>query len=238
MPGDPVIGLVIATMLEAEPFIKGLALAECETAHFPIYANHPHPSLPHQGEGEKEGGSFSASARRRIYLIISGIGKANAAMACSYLIQRYHPVCLCNAGASGAVSTSFQLGEFCHITKVIEPDRPNLTTGVSHTHIPDVIDGFSTAILATQDRPVRDPAGRKRIAMDAQLVDMEGSAVVQACKCFRTKCYLFKFVSDTPDHGTSNDIVKNITLHRNAFFRFFHDTVLTRIIDTSSHSKV
>jgi len=209
MPGDPVIGLVIATMLEAEPFIKGLALAESETEPFPVYS------------------------KDRMYLIISGIGKANAAIACAYLIQRYHPVCICNAGAAGAVSASYHLGECRYITKTIEPDRPDLTTGVFHTQTPDVIDGFPTAVLATQDRPVRDPAERKRLAMDAQLVDMEGASVVQACMRFRTKCYLFKFVSDTPDHDTSDDIVKNITLHRNAFFHFFHDTALPRIIDIS-----
>lgn len=231
MPGDPVIGLVIATMLEAEPFIKELALAESETAPFPVYTNHPHPSLSHQEGGEKEGSFFSA--RGRIYLIISGIGKANAAMACAYLIQRYHPSCLCNAGAAGAVVSSYRIGECRHITKVIEPDRPDLTTGISPIQIPDVIDGFPTSILATQDKPVRDPAERKRIAPDAQLVDMEGAAVVQTCHRFRTKCYLFKFVSDTPDHDTSDDIVKNIRFHRDAFFHFFHDMVLTRIIDIS-----
>jgi nucleoside phosphorylase len=78
---------------------------------------------------------------------------------------------------------------------------------------------------------VRDPAERERIAMDAQIVDMEGASVVQACRRFHTKCYLFKFVSDTPDHSTSNDIVKNITFHRNAFFRFFRDMVLPRMFD-------
>ncbi|MCX5845669.1 MAG: hypothetical protein NTW12_04825 [Deltaproteobacteria bacterium] len=205
MSGDPVIGLVIATMLEAEPFISGFSLTECETEPFTVYG------------------------RDRIYLIISGIGKANAAMACAYLIQRYRPVCLCNAGAAGAVSASYRLGECRHITKVIEPDRPELRTGVYHTHIPDVIDGFPTAILATQDKPVRDSAERQRIAPDAQLVDMEGASVVQACRKFHTKCYLFKFVSDTPDHIESRDIEKNIVLCRDSFFHFFRDKVLPQL---------
>jgi adenosylhomocysteine nucleosidase len=210
MPCDPVIGLVIATMLEAEPFIDELVLVECETDPFSVYC------------------------KDCVYLIISGIGKANAAMASTHLIQHYHPAFICNAGAAGSVSALYRLGECYHIAKVIEPDRPELKTGIYHTHIPDVIDGLPTAVLATQDKPVRDSAERERIALEAQLVDMEGASVVQACKRFRTKCYLFKFVSDTPDHGTSNDIVKNITFHRNAFFHLFHDTVLARIIDTSS----
>jgi adenosylhomocysteine nucleosidase len=227
MSGNPVIGLVIATMLEAEPFIKGLALAECETEPFPIYG-----PLLHRGGGKKEGGSFPGSIR--IYLIISGIGKANAAMTCAYFIPRYHPVCVCNAGASGAVTASHRLGECRHITKIIEPDRPELKTGVCHIHIPDAIEGFPTAILATQDKPVRDPAEKERIALDAQLVDMEGASVVQTCRQFHTQCYLFKFVSDTPDHDTSDDIIKNITLYRDSFFHFFNNKALPRLVVVSS----
>jgi len=211
MSGDPVIGLVIATMLEAEPFINGFSLTECETDPFIVYG------------------------KDRLYLIISGIGKTNAAMACTYLIQHYHPMCLCNAGAAGAVSASYRLGERFHITKVIEPDRPELKTGVYHTHIPDVIDGFPTAIMATQDRPVRDRKEKDRIAPDAQLVDMEGASVVQVSRQFYTKCYLFKFVSDTPDHDTSDDIKTNIMLCRDSFFHFFHDKVLPRLTKQGDH---
>ena len=205
MSSDPVIGLIIATMLEADPFIKGLALAECETEPFPVYG--------------KDG----------IYLIISGIGKANAAMACTYFIEHYHPVCLCNLGAAGSADARFRLGECCHITKVIEPDRPELKTGIPHTHTPDVLDNFSTAVLATQNRAVRDQAERDRIARDAQLVDMEGASIAQACGHFGVKCFLFKFVSDTPDHRKSDDIERNIALYRDSFFQFFRDTALSRL---------
>jgi len=254
MSGGPVIGLVIATMLEAEPFISGFSLTECGRVPFPVYGihsrpvetphqhqnmsphhlsgDHPHPCLPLRGGGKKGGGSFPG--KDRLYLIISGIGKANAAMACTYLIQRYHPVCLCNAGAAGTVSASYRLGECRHITKIIEPDRPELRTGVYHAHIPDVIDGFPTATLATQDKAVRNPAEKERIAPDAQLVDMEGASVVQACRQFHVKCYLFKFVSDTPDHDTSGDIERNIALYRDTFFCFFYDKVLPRLVTVSS----
>ncbi|HYA15327.1 MAG TPA: 5'-methylthioadenosine/S-adenosylhomocysteine nucleosidase [Syntrophales bacterium] len=246
MSSDPVIGLVIATMLEAEPFIKGLALMECERNPFPIYGrpsrpmetshehqnmsphrlsgDHPHPSLPHQEGGKKGGGSFQG--KDGIYLIISGIGKANAAMACTYFIDRYHPACICNLGAAGSVNASYSLGECYHITNIIEPDRPELKTGIPHTHTPYFLDNFATAVLATQDRAVRDPAERDRIGRDAQLVDMEGGSITQACRHFGVKCFLFKFVSDTPDHRKSDDIERNIALCRDSFFQFFRDTVL------------
>ncbi|MBW2643233.1 MAG: hypothetical protein JRC89_07630, partial [Deltaproteobacteria bacterium] len=51
--------------------------------------------------------------------------------------------------------------------------------------------------------------------------DMEGASVAQACRKFNTKCFIFKFVSDTPDHARDEDIVGNIRLHRTRFYEFF-----------------
>lgn len=205
MSGNPVIGLVMATLLEAAPFIKDLSLREWESEPFGLY-----------GDG-------------RIVLIVSGIGKANAAMACAFLIQTRRPSLVCNLGAAGAADGRCALGECYHISRVIEPDRPHLRSGLPHEHLPDVLDGFALAALATQDRPLREPAERESVASSAQLVDMEGAAVVQACRRFGVKCFLFKFVSDTPDQRQNAEIVKNIELYRDAHSRFFKDSVLPRL---------
>ncbi|OHE17446.1 MAG: hypothetical protein A2X96_02195 [Syntrophobacterales bacterium GWC2_56_13] len=206
MPGNPVIGLVTATMLETVPLIGDLALREWESEPFVVYGDD------------------------RIALIISGIGRANAAMACAYLIQTRRPALVCNLGASGATDRQCRLGESYHIARVIEPDRPDLRSGLPHEQVPDVLDGFALATLATQDKPLRDPAERGKVAMHAQLADMEGAAVVQACRRFHVKCFLFKFVSDTPDHRQSDDIVRNIELYRDTHSLFFKDFALPRLL--------
>lgn len=206
MSGNPVIGLVMATLLEAVPFIRDLSLREWEAEPFSLYGDD------------------------RIALIISGIGKANAAMACAYLIQTRRPALVCNLGAAGAAGRRGELGECYHISKVIEPDRPGLKSGLPHEQLPAVLDGFAVAALATQDRPLRDPDERESVASSAQLADMEGAAVVQACRRFGVKCFLFKFVSDTPDQRQSAEIVKNIELYRDAHSRFFKDSVLPRLL--------
>ncbi len=206
MSGNPVIGLVMATLLEAVPFIRDLSLREWGAEPFSLYGDD------------------------RITLIISGIGKANAAMACAYLIQTRRPALVCNLGAAGAADRRCALGECYHISKVIEPDRPGLKSGLPHEHLPDVLDGFAVAALATQDRPLRDPDERESVASSAQLADMEGAAVVQACRRFGVNCFLFKFASDTPDQRQSAEIVKNIELYRNAHSRFFKDSVLPRLL--------
>lgn len=206
MSGNPVIGLVMATLLEAVPFIRDLSLREWGSEPFGLY-----------GDG-------------RIVLIVSGIGKANAAMACAHLIQTRRPSLVCNLGAAGAAGRRCALGESYHIDKVIEPDRPGLRSGLPHEQLPDVLDGFAVAALATQDRPLRDPAERESVASIAQLADMEGAAVVQACRRFDVKCFLFKFVSDTQDQRQNAEIVKNIELYRDAHSRFFKDSVLPRLL--------
>jgi adenosylhomocysteine nucleosidase len=204
------IGLMMATMLEAEPFISGLDLKQLETQPFRIY-----------GKGD-------------LILILSGIGKANASIAATYFIQRFNPSCLCNLGAAGAVDSGFSLGECFHVGHIIEPDRPDLRTDLPQEHIPDILDGFSTRTLATQDRPIREAAEREAVAVrKANLVDMEGAAFAQTCRRLARPGYLFKFVSDTPDHTTSNDIIANIALYRDAFFRFFQNEVLFRLKENS-----
>ena len=187
-------GLLMATMLEARPFVERLGLEKQERKPFEIYGN------------------------GKLALIISGIGKANAAAACSYLILRKKPSFVCNLGAAGAMSAEHSLGEIRHISKVLEPDRPELKSGRPHEHRPDVLKGFPTAILATQDKPMKSLEERKAVSLLAHLADMEGAAVVQTCRHFGTKCHVFKFVSDTPeDHA----IVKNIKRYRDNFCEFF-----------------
>lgn len=202
MSRNPVIGLVLATMLEAMPFLIDLKLEEYETGPFPVYGNDC------------------------LRVIISGVGKANAAMACSYFIYRHDPCVLCNLGAAGATDSRLELGQCRQIERIIEPDRPDLDTGLPHEQAPAVLEGFPSVTLATQDQPVREAAERGKIARLAELVDMEGASVGQTCRHFAKPCYVFKFVSDTPAHGLSSDIRTNVSLYREAFYLFFRKNVL------------
>ena len=197
MEKDTVTAIVMATMLEAKPFVLGMSLKQGQKKPFPLFQND------------------------NILLIISGIGKANAAMATTYSCYKFNPSCICNLGAAGATDFSHLLGEIFHINKIIEYDRPELTTGRPCIHKPDIVNGFQTAKLSTSDMAVLDPDERKEISINADLIDMEGASVVQACRKFNAKCFIFKFVSDTPDHARDEDIVENIRLHRTRFYEFF-----------------
>lgn len=210
MGTDFVTVIVMATMLEAKPFVLEMSLRQTQKAPFRLFQN---------------GG---------LYLIISGIGKANAAMATAYSCLELRPACVCNLGAAGATHSEYTLGEIFHIQKIVEPDRPDLKTGKPCVHKPDLLKGFKTTVLATSDRAVLDPNERKAISRIAGLIDMEGASVLQTCRAFKTDCYLFKFVSDTPDHIHDQDIVDYIRLYRNKFYDFFAETVKPMLLEPGS----
>lgn len=205
MAADPVVTLVMATRLEAQPFIDRLRLTALTQKPFATYG------------------------RDGLRLILSGIGKANAAMATAYACDHWQPPTICNLGAAGAVRTGIPLGAVRHVTRIIEYDRPLFATGRSHRHRPEVLEGFETGTLATGDRPVIDPAERVQMARKADLVDMEAAAVVQAGRRFAVPCRVFKFVSDTVEHTRDNQIVDNIRRLRGAFFEFWADQVRPRL---------
>lgn len=199
-------GIITATEREAGPFIKGLSLSleRAEESPFKIYT----------GNG--------------IALIISGIGKANAAMAALYLIEKYRPGRVYNIGVAGAASGKIEVGEIFHISKVAEPDRPRLSDGKTRILTPLVLEGFKTASLATQDRVILTAEERREASEYAELVDMEAASIIQACKLYGTRCCIFKIVSDTPEHDDTEMIQKNIKLVTESMFRFFVKSVLDR----------
>jgi nucleoside phosphorylase len=162
-------------------------------------------------------------------LIISGIGKANAAMAAFYCCGQFSPDILVNAGAAGSVDRAFPLGECYHVTRIVEYDRPDFSTGDPTIFHPSAVKGFQTATLATQDKPVILPGDRKNVSEIADLVDMEAASVVQACEKQRTPCLVFKYVTDTPDHTEDGDIVNHIRNYREQFFDFYINSVVLKL---------
>ena len=118
------------------------------------------------------------------------------------------------------------LGEFYHITEIVEYDRPDFKSGAPKIHTPRIIKGFKTSKLATQDKAVLLPEKRKKISEVAELVDMEAASVVQACKKLNVPCVVFKYVTDTPAHTNDHDIVNHIRQFRRPFYDFFINSVV------------
>jgi adenosylhomocysteine nucleosidase len=203
MTSKPVTAILMATKMEAAPFIQGLNLKKTEGALLPVFQN------------------------QNTLLVISGIGKANAAMAATFCCLVYPPDIVFNLGAAGALDQTLELGEVLQVSRILEPDRPDLRTSQPMVHLPATLPDFKSVSLTTQDRPMLSPMEREQVSQFASLADMEAASVVQVCRKFETPCHVFKFVSDTRDHDRGEDIVANIRSLRNDFFDFIRTKVLS-----------
>jgi len=190
-------GIVMATRLEAAPFIDSGLFACLEKKPFPVYQSN------------------------NFILILSGIGKAASAIASTLLITKYDREIMFNIGAAGSTTENISAGEIFHINAVIDYDRPSLAGNKPRYLTPCVLPDYQTSVLATQDVAVVSRKERKKVGQMASLVDMEGAAFVQACTIFDKKNYLFKIVTDTPAHTTDRDIIENIKKTREKLFVFF-----------------
>lgn len=197
MNKDKNIGLIMATYIEAKPFVEKIQWIGSAQNPFPVY--------------------YGAN----LVLVISGMGKTNAAAACSWLCATLEPACIVNLGAAGANRAGMTLGSFYHISQAFEIDRLHFKTGQPFSHRPDIIEGFDQARLASRDEPVTDPEERLKVSYIAELSDMEGAAIVQTAKKYQAKNFLFKFISDTPSHTTGNEIAAHIRQLRENAFDFF-----------------
>jgi len=203
MEKNSLTAIIMATMLEAKPFVSQMSLEPVSKKPFLIFK------------------------KKKLLLVICGIGKANAAMATAYCCTNYKPDTVFNIGAAGALIMSKKKGEMYQINKIIEHDRPNFKSGKPSVHNPSVMEGFKCAILSTSDKAAVSIEERKKAAVyGGELVDMEGASIVQACKRFQTPCYIFKYVSDTLEDIESNTIVDNIRQYRQKSAIFFKEQIL------------
>ena len=134
-------------------------------------------------------------------VLITGIGKTAAATAVAHALTSYDDVAgreVVNIGTAGA--------RHHHHEGLHEPG-----TVLNHDLNADAIRalgydpqerlrcGDGDLVLATGDVFVTDPVVRARLAQDADLVDMEGYAVVYAAQRFGVPVRLVKHVSDNAD---------------------------------------
>jgi adenosylhomocysteine nucleosidase len=188
-------GILMATRMEAKPFIKSGFFSLIEDKPFPVYKSKTH------------------------YLIISGIGKINANMASTYLMTKFTIDSMYNIGSAGAAAKNFRVGDILHINSVINYSK---TLSIKSESLkPDTLPSYKTESLATCDAPIISAEDRAIAGQKASLIDMEGFAFVNACKIFNTKSYLFKIITDTPADITEDEIILNIKNTRDLLYQFF-----------------
>lgn len=130
-------------------------------------------------------------------ILVTGVGKVNAAIAVSTILGSHRPSSIVNLGTAGALRDGVTGTHV--IGTVIQHDLDDAAIfdllGI-HVAEPIALTSDSGTVLATGDRFISSSAVRAELAQDAHLVDMEGYAVARAARSMGVPVLLVKEVSD------------------------------------------
>ena len=186
------IGIIFATRFEARPFLSLTRASQVCDQPFKLYITQEPPGLP---------------------IMISGIGKVAAAVACHELIREHAIDYLLNAGACGALhdSSELEIGRLVRIASAVEGDHtpfekqlaPLSSAGRVAAELP-------AAALVTSDKPVFDPQARACFGRLGDVVDMEGAAIARTAALSDIPWDMIKGVSDPADTIDHDLLRRNI----------------------------
>lgn len=136
-----------------------------------------------------------------VRVVLTGIGKTEAAAATAEAIAAVRPDLVLNVGTAGALRSG-ATGLFLPLVVLNHDYSAEAVRALGHPAVDrvEIPDGDGT-VLATGDLFVTDPQVRDELAARADLVDMEGFAVARACERAGVRCRLAKVVSDAADES-------------------------------------
>lgn len=158
---------------------------------------------------------------REIVLLKSGIGKVNAAMSTTILMERYQPDYVINTGSAGGFHHSLNVGDVVISSEVRHHDVDVTAFDYEYGQVPQMPPAFvadprlaeiaemcarkvediqvARGLIATGDSFMSDP---ERVAFvreqlgDIYAVEMEGAAVAQVCYQYKVPFVAIRALSD------------------------------------------
>lgn len=156
-----------------------------------------------------------------VVLLKSGIGKVNAAIGTTLMLQEFQPTCVINTGSAGGFSNELEVGDVVISTEVRHHDvdvtifgyEPGQLPGLPAAFIPDDflaeiaqqciarMDGIKTVqgLIATGDSFMNNPervAKTREIFPTMKAVEMEAAAIAQTCHQFDIPFIVIRSLSD------------------------------------------
>ena len=159
-----------------------------------------------------------------VALVCSGIGKVNAAVAASILMERFHADCILNTGIAGGIAPEVKLGDIVLSTDCLEHDFDVTAFGYVWGQVPqlpavfvsddllvgkakqaaEVFEGAAVeqGLIVSGDRFVHSSEGVAEIRShfpEVKAVEMEAAAIAQACHQLNTPFVVIRAMSDSAD---------------------------------------
>lgn len=156
-----------------------------------------------------------------VVLVKSGIGKVNAAMATTLLLDTFKPDVVLNTGSAGGFHESLEVGSVVISSEVRHHDVDVTAFGYEHGQVPELPAAFAadeklinlakeaideigehthaTGLIASSDSFMSDPVHVERVrALFPSMIaaEMEAAAVAQVCHQFGTPFVVIRALSD------------------------------------------
>lgn len=173
-------------------------------------------------------GKFSAYegelAEKRMVLVLSGIGKVNAAVSTSWVIHQFAPDCVINTGSAGGLGKGLKVGDVVIGETVAHHDVDVTAFGYVWGQVPQlpavfesdsnlirqaekaaqVFDGAAVTqgLVVSGDRFVHSSEGVAEIRShfpEVKAVEMEAAAIAQTCHQLEVPFVIIRSVSDSAD---------------------------------------
>lgn len=158
---------------------------------------------------------------KEIVLLKSGIGKVNAAIGTTILLQTFKPDCIINTGSAGGYDPELNVGDIVISSEVRHHDVDLTVFGYEYGQVPRQpaaytpdetlaavaekciarMDGMKTVrgLIATGDQFMNDPARverKRKLFPQMKAVEMEAAAIAQTCLQFGTPFIIIRALSD------------------------------------------
>lgn len=171
-----------------------------------------------------------------VTIVQSGIGKVNASIATTLLIQQFNVDAVINTGSAGAIQSGMGIGELVISKELTYNDVNNEVFGYSYGQIPQMPERYVAdsklsqgieeaalnqswnvhiGLIVTGDSFIGSTDGVQKIKAhfpSALVTEMEGAAVAQTCNQFNIPCAVIRAVSDTADEEASVDFDEFVIL--------------------------
>jgi len=158
---------------------------------------------------------------RDVVLLKSGIGKVNAAIGTTIMLQQFKPDCVINTGSAGGFDPVLEVGDIVISTEVKHHDVDVTIFGYEHGQVPGMPAGFvpdplmadvaerciakmqgmktTRGLIATGDSFMNCPdrvAKTRENFPDMKAVEMEAAAIAQTCHQYDVPFLVIRALSD------------------------------------------
>lgn len=172
---------------------------------------------------ERAGFTFYSGAlnNEEVILLLSGIGKVNAAMGTTLMIEKFNPACIINTGSAGGFSSDLSIGDVVISTEVRHHDVDATVFGYEYGQVPRMPAAYipNKSLIEIAEKAVKKlnnvetfkgliATGDSFIHNDDQIrtireklpammaAEMEAAAIAQCCHKFSLPFVIIRAISD------------------------------------------